>query len=154
MNSSVIPGLFRGQQRLRSQSFYGILPVVVCLALLWPFGGGRKVDMMSGTKTPGAGGVIIVKKGGNGNTSLDIKAHSLAPPSSLTPAENVYVVWIEPPGHSAQNHGQVAVNQHENAEIHTETPYKRFKVFITAEQNAQVRMPEGPRVLSATVAQK
>lgn len=110
--------------------------------------------MMAGTVTPGATGTIVVKKGDNGNTTLDIRAGSLAAPSSLTPAENVYVVWIQPPGQQAQNHGQLQVNQNEQGELHTETPYRRFKVFITAEQNAQVQMPMGPTVLSADVAHR
>lgn len=130
-----------------------VAPLIFCLAFFWPFGGGgRKVQMMAGSVTPAAQGSIQVTNGSNGNTDLDVKAHALAAPSSLTPAENVYVVWIQPPGHAPQNHGQIAVGQHENGELHTETPYKRFQVFITAEENAKTQMPDGPKVLSADVS--
>jgi hypothetical protein len=128
------------------------MPLLLCLAFIWPFGGGHNVQMMAGSSTPGANATINVKKGDNGNTTLDIKAKNLAPPSSLTPAENVYVVWIQPPDQTAQNEGRLRVNQNEQAEIHTETPYKRFKVFITAQQNAQAQEPTGPRILSADIA--
>lgn len=131
---------------------FAAIPLLLCFAFVWPFGGGRKVQMMAGTATPGANATITIRKGSNGNTALDIKAKNLAPPSSLSPAENVYVVWIQSPDHTPQNEGRLRVNQKEQAEIHTSTAYKRFKVIITAEQNAQTREPMGSRILSADIA--
>lgn len=131
----------------------GILPLLFCMAFIWPFGGGgRAIHMMAGTSAPGAHGVVIAKKGNNGNTALDIKVSSLAAPGALTPPENVYVVWIQKPGQAPENHGQIQVNSGENGELHTETPYARFRVFITAEQNAQAQTPMGPQVLSADIS--
>lgn len=137
----------------RGTTLRSVAPLVFCLAFIWPFGGNKdQVKMMAGSATPAAYGTVQVQKGDNGNTALDIQAHGLALPSALTPAENVYVVWIQPPGHAPQNHGQIAVNKHEDAELHTHTPYKRFRVFITAEENAKAEAPMGPRVLSADVS--
>lgn len=136
----------------RGTTMASVAPLVVCLAFLWPFGGGRKVQMMAGNVTPGARGTVQVDTGNNGNTTLDVKAQSLAPPSSLTPAENAYVLWIQPPDQAPQNEGQIKVDHHENAELHTKTAYRRFRVFITAEQNAKTQMPGGPKVLSADVS--
>ena len=134
----------------QSVTLFGIAPLALALAFVWPFGGGgRKIQLMAGSVTPAAHGTVTVKIGQNGNTDLDIKAGSLAPPSSLTPAENVYVVWIESPGHDPQNCGQLQPGQKENAELHTETAYKSFKLFITAQQNAQAQEPSGPQILSA-----
>jgi hypothetical protein len=134
-----------------------VLPSLVPLVLfafIWPFGGGaRRVHMMAGSETPAAQGSVTVQTGGNGNMKLDLKVQSLAAPSSLTPPANVYVVWIQPPDQNAQNHGQLSVNRNEDGELHTNTPYKRFKVFVTAEQNARVQEPTGPRVLQADVSQ-
>lgn len=125
------------------------------LALYWPFGGGgRKVQMMAGTVNPAARATIFIRHSQNGNESLDIKAQSLAAPSSLTPPENAYVLWIQPPGQDPQNQGELRTGQHEGAELHTETAFKRFKIFITAEQNAQAQTPQGPSILSAEVAQQ
>lgn len=127
-------------------------PLAVCFAFIWPFGGGgRTIQLMAGSTTPAARGTVQAKNGNNDNTDLDVKVHALADPNTLTPAENVYVVWIEPPGQAPQNLGQIAVDQHENGDLHTETADKRFQVFITAEQNARARMPDGPKVLSADV---
>ncbi len=137
----------------RGTTLRSIAPLAVILAFLWPLGGGgRTIHLMAGSTTPGAHGTAQVKKSNNRNTDLDIKVHALADPSSLTPAENVYVVWIQPPGQSPQNLGQIAVNHKEEGELHTETANQAFKVFITAEQNAKAQMPEGTKVLSADVS--
>jgi hypothetical protein len=134
--------------------FYGFLPAVLCLAMVWPFGSGwHTVNMMAGSATPGARGTVKFKIGDNGNTELDIETHALAAPSSLEPPANHYVVWIEPPGKPAHDLGALSVGQHENGELKTVTPYKRFRIFISAEQNSQESMPSGPTVLSATVTE-
>jgi hypothetical protein len=129
------------------------VPILLGCFLFWPFGSSKKVELMAGHETPAARGTLSVKVGPNKNTALDLKAHSLAHPSSLTPAENVYVVWVQPPGENPKNEGELRVDKNENGELHTEVPYKRFKVFITAEQDAQTQAPTGPHVLSADVQQ-
>ncbi len=135
----------------RTSRLFSALPPVLALALIWPFGGGTQINLMPGSLTPGAQGTVNIKKGGNGNTKLDINVSALAQPGSLTPSENAYVVWIEPPGHPAQNIGRITVNKHEHGELHAETPYKRFKLVITAQHNAQAQMPNGNTILSGTV---
>lgn len=130
-----------------------LLPAALCFAFIWPFGGGwNTVNLMAGASAAAAQGVVKYKTSGNDNIKLQIDARSLAPPSSLTPPENVYVAWIEPPGKGVQNVGQLKVNGKEQAELDTETAFKRFHIFITAEQNAQAQQPEGPTILSADVS--
>lgn len=142
------PGLFGSNRHFAAR-----MPAVLCLALIWPFGGGWKtVNLMAGANTPAAQGIVKYKTSGNGNTELQIETRSLAPPSSLTPPENAYVAWIHPPGQAIQNLGQLKVNGKEQADLDTETAYKRFHIFITAEQDAQMQQPEGPTVLSADVS--
>jgi hypothetical protein len=138
----------------RAPNTMAFLPILLSCLLFWPFGGGsKKVDLMAGNTTPGAHGTVSVKVGSNKNTELDLKVYALAQPSSLTPAENVYVVWVQPPGENPKNEGQLSVDKNENGELHTEVPYKRFKVFVTAEQVPQTPAPTGPQVLSADVQQ-
>jgi hypothetical protein len=131
---------------------FALIPLLLGLAFIWPFGGGTKVEMMAGRDTSAARGTITIKNGSNGNVALDIKTASLASPTSLTPPANAYVVWLEQPGQEPQNLGELRVDKKENGELHTETAFKRFKIFITAEQNAQATMPQGPPVLSAEVS--
>jgi hypothetical protein len=133
--------------------FFGFPPLIFfCALLIWPFGGGgKKVQMMAGRQTPGARGVVTVQQGDNGNRELDVKVQSLALPSSLTPPASAYVVWIQEPGQQPENLGQIQLDSHENGELHVKTPFARFKVFITAEENAQVHVPQGIQVLSADI---
>ena len=50
-----------------SQSrYFALMPVVLCMALIWPFGGGQKIHMVAGKDTPAAHGPITVEKGDNG----------------------------------------------------------------------------------------
>jgi hypothetical protein len=135
------------------QFFAALAPMLLALILFWPFGGGQKVPMVAGTQTPAAHGTVTVHNGSNNNAKVDLKVEGLAKPSSLTPPANAYVVWIQPPGQPAQNQGEVKVDKNLNGQLHTDTPYKRFKLFITAEQNAQVQSPTGPQVLTADVAE-
>jgi len=133
--------------------YFSVLPAVVMLAFLWPFGsGGKKIHMDSAQEVPAAHGTVQVKTTNNGNMQLDIKVRSLAQPSALTPAQSTYVVWIQPPGHSPVNEGALTVDGDLKGQMTTTTPYKDFKVFITGEKFAQIQQPSGPTVLSAHVA--
>lgn len=145
------PGRRRSLAQRLAGCHFSFAPLILCALLIWPFGSGRNVQMMAGSDNPAAQGVVNVKKGDNGNYLLDIKVSSLAQPSSLRPPANVYLVWIEEPGRQPENLGQIQVNGKEQGELHVKTPFSRFKIFITAEQNAQQHMPEGPQVLSAEV---
>jgi len=62
-------------------------------------------------------------------------------------------VWIQSPDEAPQNKGQIIIDKNQKAEMKTATPFKRFRVFITAEDQAQMQTPEGPTVLSADVAE-
>lgn len=142
----------RGHFPSLSTSSFALAPLILAMAFAWPFGHGKTVDMMAGTTTPAAHGRVIYKSGPNGNVELDVKTAALAKPSALTPAENVYVVWLQEPGKDPQNLGELRVDKNLNGDLHTVTPFKRFKVFITAEQNAQEQQPSGIQVLSADVS--
>lgn len=133
--------------------YLSVLPAILCLALFWPFGsGGKKIQMNSAQEVPAAHGEIQAKTTSNGNTKVDIKVRALARPSALAPPKDTYVVWIQSPGQDPVNEGALKVDGDLKGEMSTVTPYKDFKVFITAEKFAQIQRPEGPTVLSAQVA--
>ena len=136
----------------RSIRLFSFAPALLLLAFVWPFGG-KDVEMMAGNLNPAARGTIHLHTGDNGNTEMDVKTDSMAPPSSLSPPKNAYVVWIQPPDDAPQNLGQMTVDKDQKAGLKTATAYKRFKLFITAEDQAQLKSPEGPTILSADVAE-
>lgn len=157
MNVSNFPqsstaALLRKAAQPRSVLFAMAAPLVLGMMFLWPFGG-NKIIMTRGQIVPSAQGTITIHAGHNGNTDVDTKVKFLAKPSSLTPPENVYVVWFQAEGQPAVNEGALKVDKGLNGELKTETPYKRFTVFITAETSPVEKAPLGPQVLTASVAQ-
>ena len=157
-NVRELAGHARRERRFASSHSTGlaaVLPLVFCMAFFWPFGGGgnKTVRMVPSQDVPAANGTVSVKTGPNQNTKIDLHVKNLAKPSALTPSRQVYVVWIEPPGQKPKNEGQLRVGKNLSGELHTVTPFKRFQVFITAENNPQATAPQGPRVLSAHIAE-
>ena len=150
-------GLITSSKQSRNISSGGYLfsfaPVLLLLAFVWPFSGGKDVEMMAGPSNPAARCTVHLHVGDNGNTEMDMKAESLAAPSALTPPKNAYVVWIQPPDSDPQNMGQITPDKNQKAELKTVTPSKRFKIFVTAEDQAQVKSPEGQTVLSGDVTE-
>ncbi len=127
-------------------------PFVLCSGFLWALGG-TKVEMMASSDTPAAQGEIVVNNAPDGNLQLDIKAAHLADPSALTPAENVYVVWLEQPDENPLKLGEMRVDKNLSGEVRTVTSFKHFRILITAEQSAQEIAPQAQTVLSADVVE-
>jgi hypothetical protein len=110
------------------------------------------VHMVSDASVPAAQGKVEVGHDDNGNTRLHVVVNHMARPERLTPAKQVYVVWIQQPGNEAQNLGTLQIGDHLKAELAATTPLKdNYMVFVTAEDNPQVTMPSEPRLLTATV---
>jgi len=132
--------------------YSALIPGVLGMMLLWPFGdSAKKFTMMPAKEVPGAQGTVAVKTGKNGNTEVDVTTKALAQPSALTPPEETYVVWFQPPDQSPKNMGALRVDNNLNGKLSTVAPYRHFKVFITAEKQQNVASPHGAKVLTADV---
>ncbi|HEV2206234.1 MAG TPA: hypothetical protein VGR36_06830 [Candidatus Acidoferrales bacterium] len=130
------------------------MPLLFALAFIWPFSGrnATEVQMRANTsQTPAAQGTVTVSTGNNNNTQLDVKVKDLAPPANLQHPAEVYVVWIQPENQSPKNEGQIMVKPDRSGQLKTETPFKHFKLFITAEKSPTVTSPSGPQVLNTLI---
>lgn len=126
--------------------------VMILLIWMWPFSSAKNYNMKASNSVPAATGTVKVEKNSNnGNTKLDIKVSNLAKPSSLTPPENVYIVWIRPHDGTAVKKGAIGVGKNLNGELKLVTVSKNFDVFITAEQSPSVTVPTGATVLDTQV---
>ncbi len=126
--------------------------VMILLIGIWPFSSGKTYHMKASNSVPAATGTVSVQKNSNnGNTRLDIKVNNLAKPSSLTPPENVYIVWVRPHDGTAVKSGAIGVDKTLNGELKVVTVSKNFEVFITAEQSPSVTEPTGTVVLDTNV---
>jgi hypothetical protein len=103
------------------------------------------------TTQPAADAQLTHQKDDNGNVKVNIHFYHLARPDSLTPAKDAYVVWIEPNGQPPQNMGTIKVNDNLESEFQTRTPFKVFKVYVTAEQGPKVTAPSSDHILEANI---
>lgn len=115
--------------------------------------GGHTYHLNPAMSVPAATGTIQVGHDKNGNTTLDLKVKHLAKPGNLTPPATTYVVWIQRPGVSAENQGQLQVNDNLEGEFKTTLPYHNFQIFITAENNPHATSPSGQEVLRQDITQ-
>jgi hypothetical protein len=135
-------------------TFYKIFGVVVLvIASLTTASASHKYKLNPSSIDPSATGEMEVGKDKNGNTTVDIKVQHLAKPENLSPPQTTYVVWIQKPGGSLENQGQLKVNHKLEGEFKTVSPYKSFQIFVTGETNPNASAPSGPEVLRQQVTQ-
>lgn len=115
----------------------------------------ESIPLQPGTIVPAAQGKVDLGHDRNGNTTVDVDVKHLAPPTSLTPPKNFYVVWIQPPNQQPQNVGTLTVNPNSlGGSFRTTTPSKNFDIIVTAEDNPRPQSPSGPVVLRGAITAK
>ena len=129
------------------------LSVLLCWALLalaavvWA----KNYHMTASNIVPGASAELTVSKEKDGNVRFELKAHHLAKPGRLTPPANTYVVWLQQEGSEPQSQGELKIGDDLKGELKGATPLHNFKVFVTAETDAQTKFPSEQVILRATV---
>ena len=118
---------------------------------LTTFAHSREFSLTASSSVPAAKGKVAVDKDRNGNRKVKLEVEHLAKPSTLTPAQTNYVVWIQARGKEPENKGQLTVSDKLEGKLETTTPYEAFDLFVTAEGNPNLTSPEGPEVLHGTV---
>ena len=106
----------------------------------------QKIRFVNSSVVPAAEGTVKIKKDNNKNYSISIDVIHLADPKRLSPAREVYVVWMETDNGMAKNIGQIKsssniISSTLRGSINTVSPIKPTKVFITAEDTADVQSP-------------
>ena len=112
----------------------------------------KKFPLTAASIVPAAKGSVEVGKDGNGNTELKLKVEHLANPTSLSPSQANYIVWLQEKGSGAENQGELKVNGKLEGSFRTVTPQKNFELFVTGENDGTVKSPSGPEVLRTTVS--
>ena len=127
------------------------LVFVVCLFCALAFAG--EVSLKNTSKNQAAAmGKISLDTDRNGNTAMHIKVEHLAAPSTVAESHTVYVVWIQPKDQPAENAGVLRVNNDSlEGDLRATTPFKKFDVFITAEDSPRPQAPSGDEILRGTV---
>jgi hypothetical protein len=96
---------------------------------------------------PAAQGEAEVGHDKNGNQEVKLTVRHLAKPETLTPPKQAYVVWVQPSGEQPKNSGVLRIDSELKGEFRTNTPYKKFDLFVTAEDSPTATSPSGPEVM-------
>jgi len=128
--------------------------LVALVAMLFAFSScATKAQFQTSSIVPAARGTVVVKKDWNKNYVIKIKLYNLAESSRLTPPRNSYVVWMEAEDNGVKNLGKIKsassfMSKELNASFETVTPFKPYKIFITAEDDAMIQFPVTDVVLT------
>ncbi len=111
-----------------------------------------KAVFLSSSVVPAAEGVVTVKEDGNNNYYIKVKIRNLADSQKLTPPKNVYVLWLLSDSDDTKNIGQIvsstgSMSTKLKASFETVSSDKPSKIFITAENEADVRFSHSEVVL-------
>jgi hypothetical protein len=112
----------------------------------------KKIAFQNSAVVPAAQGKVTVNKDSNKNYVVKIKIDNLAEVSRLESSKKTYVVWMETDESLYKNIGQIKsdskfISSKLKASFETVTAFKPKKIFITAEDNADVQYPGNMIVL-------
>jgi desulfoferrodoxin (superoxide reductase-like protein) len=110
----------------------------------------RKVDFASSALVPSAEGYVKVKQDKNKNFQISVNVKHLAHPNRLSPPKEHYVVWIQTQGNQMENIGQLRISKSLNGSLTAITSFEPIRVVITAEDQANTRVPSEYEVLNTT----
>lgn len=94
-----------------------------------------------------------MKKDNNSNYSIDLNVKRLAEPKRLSPAKEMYIVWMDTEQNGRKNIGQLKTSSGLfssalTSSLKTVATFKPTGFLTTAEDNANIQYPEGQTVLS------
>ncbi|NDP27671.1 MAG: hypothetical protein GZ087_09630 [Flavobacterium sp.] len=115
----------------------------------------KKIKFLASSVVPSARGQVIIKKYKNENYEIKIKIDELAEVQKVEPSKNMYIVWMESEKLMVKNMGYIvgnsgAISSKLKAGFKTITAFKPTKIFITAEDNANIPYPINPFILETT----
>ncbi len=126
---------------------------LVFLVLIFATSCTQKLSFLNSSVVPAARGTVKVKMDDNKNHSIDIALVNLAEPERLTPPKNIYMVWMETDKGETKNIGQITTDNGTfsktlKADFKTVTSFTPVKIFITAENDANVQSPDWQVILT------
>lgn len=104
---------------------------------------------------PAARGAVSIKKDKNNNYIIKVSLSYLAEADRLTPSKKSYVVWLEAENSVVINIGPMksAIDNFSNrleARFQTISTLKPIKIFITAEDDPNVKIPDSTVIISTS----
>jgi hypothetical protein len=105
-----------------------------------------KVAFMTSQVVPAARGSVKIKKDRNHNYVIQVRLDNLSEVKRLQPARQTYVVWMVSGQEVTKNIGQIhsssgTFSKNLKASFETVSSVKPYKIFITAEDDANAQSP-------------
>ena len=115
----------------------------------------KRTTFLTSEIVPAARGEVKVSVDKNKNYVIKLDLNNLAEPTRLTPPHNYYVVWMENENGETKNIGQIktstgALSKNLKAKFETVSASKPTKIFITAEDEADVVYTRSIAILTTT----
>ena len=122
--------------------------IAFCLTLVLVSCGTSKMVFENSSIVPAATGEVKVKKDKNENYAIDLSVKNLAAAEKLTPAKSLYLVWMEDGKNPVKKLGRMDPSNSLKGSLTALSTVEPTKLFITAEDNAEVTYPTGEVVLT------
>ena len=132
---------------------YSAFIILVAVFVLQSCATTAKYNFSTSRVVPAAEGTVKVKKDKNNNYNIELHVNRLAEPNRLSPAKELYIVWMETEENGKVNIGQLKTSSGMlsgslKSSLKTVATFKPTGFFITAEDNANIQYPVGQTVLS------
>jgi len=106
----------------------------------------KKIMFLASSVVPAARGQVTIKKDKNENYVVKIKIDDLVEVKRMEPSKDIYIVWMETEELMVKNIGQIIsstryISSKLKFAFETVTAFKPTKIFITAEDNADIQYP-------------
>lgn len=136
--------------KLTKKFFLGIL--IICMTL-FVTSCATNVSFLNSSVVPAAKGTVKIKKGKNENYIIKVKIEDLAEVERLQPSKETYLVWMETERGIFENLGQLKsttgfMSKQHTASLETLSPFKPVRIFVTAENESNVRYPSSTDILT------
>lgn len=112
----------------------------------------KKISFLTSSVVPAARGYVNIKTDNNKNNSIEVHVTELAEVQRLQPARQTYVVWMLTDQDVTKNIGQIKsssgmMSKQLKASFETVSSFKPVKIFITAEDDADIQYPGSQIIL-------
>ena len=119
-----------------------MLHVLISCLIIFSLGScAKKIVFPVSTALPAASGSVSIKLDKNKNYAIALNVKHMAGPERLQPAKSNYVVWIETAEKGTINLGRVKISKSLTGSLKAITPFKPIVVFITAEEDPNIKFP-------------
>ncbi len=134
----------RKSYRMAKKILLGVFAMVMVFTLK---SNAKKIVFLNSTVVPAAVGFVKVKRDDNKNYNIKIEVSDLAEVGRLQTGKLTYVAWMETDNGNMENLGQVKsttslFSKQHKAFLETVSSFKPSKIFITTENDINVRYPD------------